>query len=435
MPALFTIISSIVGAAILTPSAIAVALALVFCMRFGVSAQAAPSAPNILVILADDAGYADFGCQGGGIHGDFATLTPNIDSIATGGVRFTNGYVCGPVCCPSRASLLSGRYQQRFGMEQNIQSERNAGLPTTQKTIADTLRAAGYRTYALGKWHLGQDLPEHHPNQRGFDEFYGFLAGARTYFQFTGVGSASKLQRNGIFVAETAGQYVTDMLGAEAAAYIDDHVTHHAGTPFFMYLAFNAVHTPMEASDLRLNDPRIQSLSPEERKINAAKTIALDDAVGVTLAKLDQHGLTTDTLVVFLNDNGGPEDHLELEAPNWSDNGSLRGHKTLLYEGGIRVPFMVKWPDRIGSHPGGRTLDDPVMAFDLLPTFVAAANASLLPGQETDGVNLLPRLTGYSPTPIQRCLFWRTGGSTAGQSAVRKGDWKLFRLDGGGPNS
>jgi arylsulfatase A-like enzyme len=225
------------------------------------------AAPNILVILADDAGYADFGFQGGGIGGDFADLTPNIDSIATGGVKFSQGYVSGPVCCPSRAGLLTGRYQSRFGMEQNIQSEPNAGLPVTEKTIAATMKALGYRTYALGKWHLGEDLPEHHPNQRGFDEYFGHLSGARTYFQFTGAGNSSKLQRNGTFITETAGQpYLTDMLGSEAAAYIDSHATNYPTQPFFMYLAFNGVHTPLEADPVRLADPRIQDITVPERK-------------------------------------------------------------------------------------------------------------------------------------------------------------------------
>lgn len=201
--------------------------------------------PNIIVILADDAGYADFGFQGGGINGDFAALAPNLDSLATNGVKFTSGYVSGPVCCPSRAGLLTGRYQQRFGMEQNIQNEPNAGLATSESTLANRLKALGYRTYALGKWHLGQDLPEHHPNQRGFDEFFGFLSGARTYFQFAGVSAANKLQSNGVFVAESPTQYLTDVLGAAAANYISTHVTNHPAQPFFMYLAFNGVHAPL----------------------------------------------------------------------------------------------------------------------------------------------------------------------------------------------
>lgn len=382
--------------------------------------------PNIIVILADDAGYADFGFQGGGINGDFAALAPNLDSLATNGVKFTSGYVSGPVCCPSRAGLLTGRYQQRFGMEQNIQNEPNAGLATSESTLANRLKALGYRTYALGKWHLGQDLPEHHPNQRGFDEFFGFLSGARTYFQFAGVSAANKLQSNGVFVAESPTQYLTDVLGAAAANYISTHVTNHPAQPFFMYLAFNGVHAPLEANAARLADPRIQSITNTNRKTLAAMTIGLDDATGVVMNKLAQLGLATNTLVVFLNDNGGPEDAVG-GAPNWSDNGPLRGNKQLLYEGGIRVPFVMSWPGGIPSAPGGRVLDDPVISLDLLPTFIAAAGGSLFPGVATDGVNLLPRVTGAVTNPIQRALFWRTGGSAGDQSAVRKGDWKLFR--------
>jgi len=394
------------------------------------TASPAQAACNILVILADDAGYADFGFQLGGINGDFAKLTPHIDSIATTGVKLSNAYVCGPVCCPSRAGLMTGRYQQRFGMEQNISNEPNAGLPTTEKTIANTLKALGYRTYAIGKWHLGQDLPEHHPNRRGFDEFFGFLSGARTYFQFTGVSSASRLQRNGAFITETAGQpYLTDRLGAEAAAYLASHARDYPSQPFFMYLAFNGVHTPLEADPSRLADPRIQGITVPQRKTLAAMTIALDDAVGVVLNKLTQLGLAANTLVVFTNDNGGPEDKESLNAPNGSDNGPLREGKTLLYEGGIRVPFAIKWPAGIGPGLAGSTLPDQVTTLDLLPTFVAAANGSLLPGQTTDGTSLLPRLTGVSPTPIQRRHFWRTGGLSGGQSAVRSGNWKLVRND------
>jgi arylsulfatase A-like enzyme len=386
------------------------------------------AATNIIVILADDAGYADFGFQGGGINGDFADLTPNIDSIATGGVKFSNGYVSGPVCCPSRAGLLTGRYQTRFGMEQNIQSEPNAGLPTTEKTIANTMKALGYRTYALGKWHLGEDLPEHHPNQRGFDEYFGHLSGARTYFQFTGASDASKLQRNGTFITETAGQpYLTDIFGSEAAAYIDDHATNHPTQPFFMYLAFNGVHTPLEADAVRLADPRIQDITVPERKTLAAMTIALDDAVGAVLAKLTQRGLMNDTLIVFTSDNGGPEDNVSLEAPNWSHNGPLREGKTRLYEGGIRVPFAIKWPAGMAPSLVGTTLPDQITTLDLLPTFVAAANGSLLAGQSTDGHSLVARLNGSSTAPMQRCHFWRSGGSNGGQSAVREGDWKLWR--------
>jgi hypothetical protein len=192
-----------------------------------------------------------------------------------------------------------------------------------------------------------------------------------------------------------------------------------------MYLAFNGVHTPLEADPARLADPRIQGITVPERKTLAAMTISLDDAVGVVLAKLTQLGLATNTLVVFASDNGGPEDNLSLNAPNWSDNGPLRLGKTTLYEGGLRVPFAIRWPAGIATALVGATLADPVTTLDLLPTFVAAAGGSLLPGQTTDGQSLLPRLTGASATPMQRCHFWRSGG----QSAVRQGDWKFVRHD------
>jgi arylsulfatase A-like enzyme len=398
----------------------------VFCTLCGSSALHA--APNVIVILADDAGYADFGFQGGGMNGDFADLTPNIDSIATGGVRFSQGYANAPVCTPTRAGLLTGRYQSRFGVETVYGTEPNVGMPTTEKTIADTLKASGYRTYAIGKWHLGEDLAVHHPNQRGFDEYFGHLSGGRTYFHFTGASASSKLQRNGTFITETAGQpYLTDRFGSEAAAYIDSHATNHPTQPFFMYLAFNGVHTPLEADAVRLADPRIQDITVPERKTLAAMTIALDDAVGTVLAKLTQRGLMNDTLIVFTSDNGGPEDKESLNAPNWSDNGPLREGKTLLYEGGIRVPFVIKWPAGIAPALVGTTMADVVSTLDLLPTFVAAANGSLLPGQTTDGMSLLPRLNGTTTAPLQRCHFWRSGGSSGGQSAVRQGDWKLWR--------
>jgi hypothetical protein len=259
-----------------------------------------------------------------------------------------------------------------------------------------------------------------------FRRVFRFLSGARTYFQFTGTGSASKLQRNGTFITETANQpYLTDRFGAEAAAYLDAHATNYPSQPFFMYLAFNGVHTPLEADPARLADPRIQGITVPERKTLAAMTLSLDDAVGVVLAKLTQLGTATNTIVVFLSDNGGPEDNLSLNAPNWSNNGPLRLGKTTLYEGGIRVPFAIRWPAGLAPALVGTTLPDQITTLDLLPTFVAAAGGSLLPGQTTDGQSLLPRLTGASTTPMQRCHFWRSGG----QSAVRQGDWKFVRND------
>lgn len=389
--------------------------------------QGSSTRPNFVVVLVDDAGYADFGFQGGGIAGDFADLTPRIDALVGGGVRFSNGYASSAVCGPSRAGLLTGRYQGRYGFETNIQTPSDCpGLSTSESTVADLLRADGYRTYMLGKWHLGVD-PEFHPNVRGFDEFFGFLSGGRTYFQLVGGGPNSRLQRNGTPVVETPDQYVTDLLGAEAEAYVDGHVASFPGQPFFVYLSFNAVHTPLEADDPRLADPRISGIVDANRRTLGAMTIALDDAVGGVLDALDRNGVASDTIVAFVNDNGGPEDDLGLLAPNWSDNGPLRGNKSRLYEGGIRIPFAIRWPAGVAPALVGTTLDDVVSTLDLLPTFAAAAGIDATGGAELDGVDLTPRLTGASATPLARRLVWRTAGAETGTSAIRLGDWKMVR--------
>ncbi len=381
--------------------------------------------PNILVIRADDAGYADFGFQGGGINGDFADLTPRLDSLSRSGARFTNAYVSGPTCCPSRAGLRTGRYQQRVGMEDNIVDFENAGLAPFQQTIADRLRSLDYRTYAIGKWHLGDDLPDFHPNQRGFDEFFGFLTGARSYYEYEN--PADRLERNGEPLEERPDQYLTNVFGNAAANYLASHAENRTDEPFFMYLAFNAVHAPLDPDPDSRDDPRIQDIEDENRKKLATMTISLDNAVGNVRDKLLELGTRDNTLVVFLNDNGGPEDNPELEGRNWSDNGPLREGKRSLYEGGIRVPFVASWPGTIPTAPGGRVLDDTVISLDLLPTFIAAAGGQIFPDIATDGANLLPRITARAPNPLERCLFWRIGGPVDGQRAVRQGDWKLYR--------
>ena len=394
----------------------------VSCLTQGIASER----PNLVILFADDAGYADFGFQGGGIDGDFAELTPHIDSLADGGVQFTNGYVSAAVCTPSRAGLLTGRYQHRFGVETVYGRIPEAGLPATEMTMADVLRKAGYRTYALGKWHLGEHLPEHHPNQCGFDEFYGALTGARTFFPYRGNNDASKLQRNGVFLPEPSDQpYFTDLLARQTAAYIDEHVANHTNEPFFIYLAFTAVHTPLEADPKRLADPRIQSITPAQRKTLAAMTIAMDDAVGTVMAKLRENNLTDNTIVVFLSDNGGPEDNRSLRAPNWSDNGVLRGNKSQNFEGGIRVPFVIHWPGGIGTSLRGKALPDVVTALDLLPTFAEAADAALPADREIDGLSLVSRLRGKSSALPERTHFWRQ----VSQKAVRKGDWKLYQAN------
>jgi arylsulfatase A-like enzyme len=381
---------------------------------------AAAARPNILVILADDCGYADFGFQR---SPDFHALTPALDELAAQSVRFSNGYVTGAICCPSRAGLLTGRYPQRFGFESNTQEFQNAGLPVHERTIADHLKPLGYRTYAAGKWHLGERA-EAHPNRKGFDHFFGFISGARSYFALERAGSETRLERNGAAVPEQPGSYLTDRLGSEAAACLDGHVREFPRDPFFLYLAFNAVHAPMEADAARLADPRVAAICDAGRRTLAAMTLALDDNVARVLRRLDALGLSHDTIVVFLNDNGGPEDAVD-GAPNHSDNGILRGNKQLLYEGGIRTPFLLRWPPAL---PAGVDVVEPAISLDLLPTFLDAAGGAPLAGGALDGVSLL------RPPASERTLFWRTAGSVRGQSAVRRGSWKMVRADavGGG---
>jgi arylsulfatase A-like enzyme len=370
------------------------------------SAEAAGSRPrpNIVVILADDLGYADLGC-----HGETQIPTPHIDSIARSGVRFTNGYVSCPVCSPTRAGLLTGRYQQRFGHEFNpwpwVPPEK-LGLPLSEITLADLLRQAGYATGVVGKWHLGQ-VDHFHPFRRGFDEFFGFLGGGHSYLD------AKAQPRNPILrgtepVDEK--DYLTDAFSREAVAFIE----RHRSRPFFLYLAYNAVHTPMHATEKYLR--RFPGIANKGRRTYAAMLSAMDDGIGALLGKLRQRGLTDDTLVFFLSDNGGP-------VVSSSSNLPLRAQKATVYEGGIRVPFLLQWPRRL---PRGEVCDDPVISLDILPTALAAAGASLPEGGKIDGLDLLPYLTEENKGRPHESLYWRQGP----RAAIRKGDWKLVRVEG-----
>lgn len=352
--------------------------------------------PNILFIVADDLGYADVG-----FHGSKEIPTPNLDKLAAAGVIFTDGYVSAPYCSPSRAGLLTGRYQNRFGYEFNPKG--NAGLPLAERTLADRLKAAGYVTGLVGKWHLGQ-LPEQHPQRRGFDEFFGFLGGARSYVKSEGVFRGN----------EPAGHidYTTDAFGREAV----DFINRHAAAPWFLYLAFNAVHTPMQATDDRLAKfPDITG----RRKIYAAMTLALDDAVGRVMQALEAKGLSDKTLIAFISDNGGPT--MEGVTVNASLNAPLRGSKRTTLEGGIRVPFVLSWPGHL--QPG--IYKKPVISLDLNATALAAAGVAL-PGQDQrDGVDLLPYLQETTKSLPHETLYWRFGQ----QMAIRDGDYKLVRYD------
>lgn len=367
--------------------------------------------PNIIVILADDLGYADVG-----FNGCTDIPTPNLDSLAKTGVRFTNGYVTHPYCSPSRAGLLTGRYQQRFGHEANpawLPADTSVGLPVDQITMPQTLRTAGYVTGAIGKWHLGA-APCFHPNERGFADYLGFLGGGHQYMPVN-PGSAEYLLpilRNHEPVAFDA--YMTDLLSREAAAFI----TRHKAEPFFLYIAYNAVHTPLQAPEKYLS--RFAGITDQRRRTYAAMTSAMDDGIGQVLAAVRDQGLDQDTQVWFMSDNGGPPPHV---AP--TSNTPLKGHKGTMYEGGIRVPFVMRWPARA---PAGRVVDIPVSSLDIFPTALAASGAKAPTGVRLDGVDLTGLLDGSASSLPRTVLHWRDGGSKGNRWAVREGRYKLVRM-------
>ncbi|MEX2140816.1 MAG: sulfatase-like hydrolase/transferase [Pirellulales bacterium] len=361
--------------------------------------------PNILVILADDMGYADLGA-----HGCKNIPTPHIDSIAKAGVRCTSGYVSGPYCSPTRAGLLTGRYQQRFGHEFNPGMGPRAGeigLPVSERTIADHLKQEGYVTGLVGKWHLG-NAEQFHPNRRGFDEFFGFLGGAHPYF----AGQGAPIYRNSEVVSER--EYLTDAFGREAASFIE----RHKDRPFFLFLSFNAVHTPMHATDAGLQ--KFAHINDLRRRTYAAMLSSMDDAVGQTLDRLRAHRLEEKTLIFFFSDNGGPT--MRGTSLNSSDNVPFRGSKRTTLEGGIRVPFFVQWKSKL---PAGKVYHQPVIQLDIVPTSLAAAGVKAQASSVTDGVDLLPHLRGEMESPPHEALYWRLGQ----QMAIRRGDWKLVRYD------
>jgi arylsulfatase A-like enzyme len=379
-------------------------------MLGGPLVRAAARRPNIVVILADDMGYADVG-----FTGCKDIPTPHIDSIAKGGVRFTNAYVSHPFCSPTRAGLMTGRYQQRFGHENNPRydtSDATAGLPLSEITMPQVLSQAGYATGIVGKWHLGA-TPAMHPLQRGFREQFGFIGGGHDYFKQSEAGEKREylipIERDGKPVPEK--EYLTDALGREAAAFVG----RHARDPFFLYLAFNSPHTPQQVTERYLD--RFRGIADEKRRNYAAMMAAMDDAIGRVLGAVSENKLDNDTLIFFLSDNGGPV------AVNGSSNDPYRGAKGQVYEGGIRVPFAARWKGRL---PAGKDFNHPAISLDIFPTAAALAGAKMPAGRKIDGVDLMPHLTGKNKQPPHETLYWRTGGGAS--YAVREGRYKLVRI-------
>jgi arylsulfatase A-like enzyme len=356
-------------------------------------------------------GYADIG-----VHGGKLVPTPNIDALAASGVRCTNGYVSAPYCSPSRAGLLTGRYQTRFGHEFNphVGDEARLGLPLDQRTLANYLHDAGYATALVGKWHEGFDAA-HQPQSRGFDDFFGFLVGMHNFVLHEdsepvfGAAYSRNMIYRGREVQKLDG-YLTDLFTDEAVAFID----RQNEKPWFLYLAYNAVHTPLEI--LEKHQDRIPaSVTDPGRRGYASLLLGLDDAIGKLTEHLRSSGQDKQTLVFFFSDNGGPG-HKPFMAYNAAINTPLRGDKSQTLEGGIRVPFFISWP---GKLPAGKVYGQPVIALDVLPTALAQAGVPI-PAQ-CDGVDLLSRLMGEDDTPPHEALYWRFGP----QKAIRRGAWKL----------
>lgn len=367
-----------------------------------------PERPNIILILADDLGYGDVGFQGG-----TQIPTPHLDRLAASGIVCAQGYVSAPVCSPSRAGLLTGRNQVEFGYDNNLAEAQPGfdpefgGLPVTEKTIADRLRAEGYVTGLIGKWHLG-DRPQFHPLRRGFDEFWGFLGGGHRYFATVPAGRAEPAIECS-FGPAGAITYLTDDITTQSIGFL----RRHGDRPFFLYAAYNAPHAPMDARPEDL--ARFAFIKDPKRRAYCAMVSRLDDQVGRLLDEVRQLGLAEKTLVVFLSDNGGPVDQ------NASLNAPLNGQKGILLEGGVRVPFVVSWPGRL---PAGRVHPSPVSALDLTPTFLRLAGASASQFKDLSGVDLWPRLAAPEANAPARELHWRFTVS----AALRDGDWKLVRL-------
>lgn len=389
-------------------------LALVIGVFLYVTMVPAQKKTNIVFLFADDAGYHDFGFQGSKTF-----KTPNLDKLASEGVVFKEAYTTAAVCGPSRAGLITGKYQQRFGFEENnvpgymsLNSrdvDDEMGLPLDQKTIADYMGDLGYKSIILGKWHLG-NADRYHPLNRGFDEFYGFRDGARSFFalnQKDAYLDKRKRLEIGFDNYQEPEEYLTDDLAKKACDFIE----RNKEKPFFVYLSFNAVHSPLQATKEDLE--QVKHLSGK-RKYLAAMTLALDRACGMVMDKLNDLGLDDNTLIVFSNDNGGPDG-------TDTSNYPLSGCKSNHLEGGIRVPCIMKLPNVIQK---GTSYSKAVSMLDLLPTFVNLGGGDASKIEGLDGVDLIPYVTGKNNTDPHKVLFWKKEN----RGTVRMGDWKLLRF-------
>jgi arylsulfatase A-like enzyme len=369
-----------------------------------------PAKPNILIILTDDLGYADIG-----VHGCKDIPTPNIDSLAKRGVRFTDAYANGSFCTPTRAALMGGRYQQRSGNEDldNV----TGPLPQAVVTLPQRLKAAGYVTGMAGKWHLGSTAG-FRPTERSFDTFYGILGGASHNLPgvIPGQKAGSRLMVVRGVKSEPAREYLQEAWAREAVQFVEAH----RDQSWFFYLAFNAVHTPVQATEKYLL--RFAHIQDKQRRVYAAMLSAVDDGVGAVLAKLTETAQFDRTLVIFHNDNGGPTTR---NAVNGSRNTPLRGSKCETFEGGIRVPLLMQWP---GVIEAGLVYRQPVITMDITATAVALAGAD---ATGLEGADLVPFVTGKKAGSPHEVLFWRSR-TRSNNYGARQGNWKfVFSTEGG----
>lgn len=371
-------------------------------------ADASAKKPNIVLIMADDLGYGSLGC-----YGNMEVKTPNLDRLAAGGMRFTDFHSNGALCSPTRAALMTGRYQQRCvevpdeELSPVFREQRKAnpvqrwawGISTNEVTLPALLRQAGYRTALIGKWHLGYDA-KFHPMNYGFDEFRGFVGGnIDNHTHVAGYGTKELDWWNGRKIENEEG-YSTDLL----TKYATDFIARNKDTPFFLYLAHGAIHTPLQGRER----------SKKKSQVELYKEVigVLDESVDAVMKELRDNHLETNTLVIFSSDNGpaAPRD--------FAANANLRGKKDTLHEGGHRVPFIASWP---GTIPSGATCDEMLITMDLLPTFANLAGARIPADRIFDGMDVMPILKG-GPSAVQRDLHWQSGDDWA----ARSGSWKLM---------
>ncbi len=380
----------------------------------GTLARAAEAQPNIVLIMTDDMGWADLTS-----YGAPDIRTPNIDSLGRDGVRLTDFYSNGVLCSPTRAGLISGRYQQRYGLEVAIPNEATAnerGLTANGNTLPQLMKNAGYATALVGKWHLGY-LPTQSPNAHGFDYFFGLKSGYHDYYTHNAGDGNADLWENTTPIREEG--YMTDLITTRALRFIEQNTS----GPFFLDVAFNAPHWPYQPPDMPSEAPNnARHVMPSDpvasSRADYVKMVErVDYSVGLILQTLEQQGLSANTIVIFTNDNGG----------EWlADGGPLFNRKTTVWEGGIRVPALIRWPGHI---PAGTVSAQVGITMDLTASFLAVAGAEVKAEAPLEGINLFPILEGRAPE-VERALFWRSTSYSYQQRAVRSGDWKLV-VDGG----